>query len=68
MTTARRSTSVRRAKERPAPRLRIVETRVAGRSDRIAGIRRRIRAGYYERLDIKESLARAVIEALRDED
>ncbi len=69
MTTRRTSRArTRTTAAAPRPMLQLVGGSDGNRSSRIDAVRKRIRAGYYDRRDIKESLARAVIDALRDED
>lgn len=68
MSTAKRRPRTRANQARTAPTLVLVGGTEGDRSDRIEAVRRRIRSGYYERRDIRESLARAVMHALRNDD
>lgn len=68
MSTAKRRPRSQASASPIAPRLVLVGGTEGDRSDRIEAVRRRIRSGYYERRDIRDSLARAVIDALRDDD
>ena len=68
MSTPKRRPRTRASETSAAPRLVLVGGTEGDRSNRIEAVRRRIRSGYYERHDIRESLARAVIDALRDDD
>ncbi len=70
MNSTRRSTRARTrtTTASPRPMLKLVGGTEPDRTTRIDAVRKRIRAGYYDRRDIKETLARAVIDALRDED
>lgn len=67
MTTAKRRPRTRASEVRTEPRLVLVGGTEGARSERIEAVRRRIRSGYYERADIRDSLARAVLDALRED-